>query len=153
MATLHWLGPGYDLMTASPSMDRMFERFFGYRTVGPETGTPTYSLPVDILEAEDAYELHASVAGVPQDGVDVTFEDGLLKIAVKAAPVPVLGTFIRQERLWGNWSRQLELPKEVDSANISAEFENGMLTVRVPKVAKAQPQRIAIAGATKAIGA
>ena len=48
---------------------------------------------------------------------------------------------------------QLELPKEVDSANISAEFENGMLTVRVPKVAKAQPQRIAIAGATKAIGA
>ena len=72
MATLHWLGPGYDLMTASPSMDRMFERFFGYRTVGPETGTPTYSLPVDILEAEDAYELHASVAGVPQDGVTYT---------------------------------------------------------------------------------
>jgi HSP20 family protein len=153
MAHLHWLGPGYDLMTASPSTDRMFERFFGYRSIGQETGTPTYALPVDILETEDAYELHASVAGVPQEAVDVTFEDDRLKIAVKAAPIPVQGKFIRQERPWGNWVRQLELPKEVDATNIAAEFENGLLIVRVPKVAKAQPQRIAIAGATKAIGA
>jgi HSP20 family protein len=60
--------------------------------------------------------------------------------------------FIRQERPWGNWVRQLGLPKEVDATNIAAEFENGVLIVRVPKVATAQPQRIAIAGA-KAIGA
>jgi HSP20 family protein len=54
---------------------------------------------------------------------------------------------IRQERPWGNWSRKLELPKEVDAANISAHFENGVLTVRVPKAARAQPVRIAV-GAT-----
>lgn len=54
------------------------------------------------------------------------------------------GKFIRQERPWGNWSRRLELPTEVDSASIAAEFDNGMLTVRVPRVAKAQPLRIAI---------
>src|SRR5437588_8640955 len=120
MTTMHWLTPGSDLMISPRSMDRLFEHFLGYGATTQEDGTPTYSLPVDILEAEDAYELHASVAGVPQDGVDVTFEDGLLKIAVKAVPIPVQGTFIRQEPLWGNWSRQLELPKEVDSATISA---------------------------------
>ncbi len=153
MTTVHWLGSGYDLMTASPSLDRMFERFFGNTSANPETGTPTYTLPIDILETEDAYELHASVAGVPPDAVEVTFEDGLLHIAVRAVPAQVQGKFIRQERPRGNWSRKLEMPKEVDSANIAAEFENGMLTVRVPKVAKAKPLRIAIAGATKAIEA
>jgi HSP20 family protein len=134
-------------------MDRMFERFFGYPSTSPETGTPTYTLPIDILETEDAYVLHASVAGVPREGVEVTFEDGLLNIAVKPMPIPVQGTFIRQERPWGNWSRKLELPKQVDSASIVAEFDNGMLTVRIPKVAKAKPLQIAIAGATKAIKA
>ena len=53
-------------------------------------------------------------------------------------------------RPWGNWSRKLELPKEIDSANIAAKFENGVLTVRVPKAAKVEPVRIAISGASKA---
>jgi len=54
---------------------------------------------------------------------------------------------IRQERPWGSWSRKLELPKEVDPANITADFENGVLTVRVPKAAKVNPLRIAIGAA------
>jgi HSP20 family protein len=151
MTTLHWLAPGSDLMISPRSMDRLFERFFGYRVPTQEDGTPTYALPVDILETEDAYQLYASVAGVPQDGVEVTFEGGVLSIAVKAEPVQVPGTLIRQERPWGNWSRKLELPTEVDSANIAAEFENGVLTVRVPKAAKAKSLRIPIGAASKVI--
>ena len=147
MRTLHWLGPGYDLVTTSPSMDRIFERFLGYPGTGPDTGTPTYTLPIDILETEDTYELHATVAGIAPDAVEVTFEDGMLNIAVKAVPAQVQGKLIRQERPWGNWSRKLELPKEVDPANIAAEFENGVLAVRVPKAAKVKPQRIVIGAA------
>lgn len=108
-------------------------------------------MPVDILETGEAYELHATVAGVPQDGVEVTFEGGVLSLAVKAAPLQVEGRFIRQERPWGNWSRKLELPTEVDGANIAAKFENGVLIVRVPKAAKAKPVRIAIGAVDKAI--
>ena len=151
MTTLHWLGPGSDLMISPRSMDRLFERFFGYGATTQEDGTPIYPLPVDILETEDAYQLHATVAGVPQDGVEVTFEGGMLSIAVKAVPFPVEGRLIRQERPWGNWSRKLELPTEVDSANIVAHFDNGVLTVRVPKVAKAKPLRIPIGVADKLI--
>jgi len=149
MTTARLLGPG-DLVTGTRPIDRLFEQFFGYGAAGLEDGTPTFALPVDILETEDAYELHATVAGVPQDGVEVTFEVGMLGIAVKAMPLGVPGKFIRQERPWGNWSRKLELPKEIDSANIAAQFENGVLTVRVPKAAKVQPVRIAIGGAGKA---
>jgi HSP20 family protein len=149
MTAARMLVPG-DLVTGTRSIDRLFEQFFGYGAASVEDGTPTYALPVDILETEDAYELHATVAGVPQDAVEVTFESGMLSIAVKAAPLEIQGKLIRQERPWGNWSRKLELPKEIDSAKIAAQFENGVLTVRVPKAAKVQPVRIAIAGAGKA---
>jgi HSP20 family protein len=149
MATARYLLPG-SLVAGARPIDRLFEQFLGYEAAIREDGTPTYALPLDILETEDAYEVHATVAGVPQDGVEVTFASGMLSIAVKAAPVEVLGTFIRQERPWGNWSRKLELPKEIDSAKIAAQFENGVLRVRVPKAAKVEPVRIAIGGAGKA---
>ena len=142
--TARWLVPGSNLMVAPHSMDRLFEQFFGYAGGTQENGTPTYALPVDILETEDAYQLYATVASAPKEGVEVTFENGMLSIAVKAAPFDVQGKFIRQERPWGSWSRKLELPKEVDATHIVAEFENGVLSVRVPKAAKAKPLRIAI---------
>jgi HSP20 family protein len=65
--------------------------------------------------------------------------------------VQLEGTLIRQERPWGNWSRKLELPTEVDPANIAARFDNGVLSVRVPKAAKAKPVRIPIGAADKLI--
>lgn len=152
MTTYHWLGPGSDLMISPRSMDRLYERFFGYGATTQEDGMPTYALPVDILETDDAYVLHATVADVPSDAVEVTFEGGVLSIAVKAVPPEVQGTLIRQERPWGNWSRKLELPTEVDSANIAAQFHNGVLTLRVPKAAKAKPVRIPVGAAGKVTG-
>lgn len=146
-----WLNPGSELMPVSRSVDRLFEQLFGYGAPSQDGGAPTYALPVDVEETEDAYLLYATVAGVPQDCVNVTFEAGMLSLAVKALPLEAQGKFIRHERPWGNWSRQLDLPKEVDSAHITAKFENGVLTVRVPKVAKAKPVRIAIGGADRAI--
>jgi HSP20 family protein len=151
MTALHWLAPGSDLMISPRSMDRLYERFFGYGATTHEDGTPTYALPVDILETDDAYVLRATIADVPPDDVEVTFEGGVLSIAVKAVPLEVQGTLIRQERPWGNWSRKLELPTEVDSANIAAQFHNGVLTLRVPKAAKAKPVRIPVGAADKLI--
>jgi HSP20 family protein len=142
-----WLGPGSNPMITPHAMDRLFEQFFGYGGGNQENGTPTHALPVDIVETDDAYQLYATVVGVPKEGVEVTFENGVLSLAVKAAPFDVQGKLIRQERPWGNWSRKLELPNEVDAANIAAEFENGVLAVRIPKAARAQPRRVAIGAA------
>jgi HSP20 family protein len=146
---VHWMHPAGGALAAPHSMDRLFEQLFAHGAVGQENGTPTYALPVDILETEDAYQLYATAGGVPQDSVEVTFEDGTLSIAVKAVPLEVQGRIIRQERPWGNWRRKLELPKEVDSTTITAELENGVLTVRVPKTATAEPMRIAVRTAEK----
>jgi HSP20 family protein len=148
MATNRWWTPTNDLMTASRVIDRMFDQFFGYGTPSDqnEEGTPTYGLPVDVLESNDAFVLYASVPGIPQDSVDVTFEDGILTITAKAAAFERQGKWLRQERPWGNWSRKLELPKEVQPGKIRADIENGMLMVIVPKATTAQPVRIPVGG-------
>jgi HSP20 family protein len=145
------MNPDTSLLAGPHSVDRLFEQLFGYSGARQENGTPTYTLPIDIVETDDAYQLYATVAGVPEDCVEVTFENGVLSLTVPAAPLEVQGHLVRHERPWGNWSRKLELPKEVDPANIVAEFGNGVLMVRVPKAARAEPQRIAIRTAGKAI--
>lgn len=149
MATNRWWSPAGDLISATRVIDRMFDQFFGYGTPSDqgEGGTPSYALPVDVLETNEAFVLYASVAGVPNDHVDVSFEDGVLSITVKPAPFERHGRWLRQERPWGNWSRKLELPKEVQPDKIEANIENGMLTVIVPKSATAQPVRIPVGGA------
>lgn len=148
---VRWMNPDAGLLAGPHSADRMFEQLFGYGAARQETGTPTYALPIDILETEDAYQLYATVAGVPQDSVEITFENGVLSLTVPAVPSELQGNLVRHERPWGNWSRKLELPKDVDPGSIVAEFDNGVLMVRVPKAAKAVPQRIAIRTADKAI--
>jgi len=87
-------------MSATRVIDRMFDQFFGYGSPSEhgEGGTPTYSLPVDVLETNEGFVLYASVAGVPNDHVDVSFEDGVLSIAVKPAPFERQGKWLRQER-------------------------------------------------------
>jgi HSP20 family protein len=145
MATTRWWSPASDLMTVTRVMDRMFDQFFGYgQAPEQEHGTPTYALPVDVIETDDAFLLFATAAGVPSDHVDVTFEDGVLSISVKAAPLERQGRWLRQERPWGNWTRKLELPREVQPDGIQADVEHGMLRVTVPKAASAQPVRIRV---------
>src|SRR5437660_8654040 len=148
---VRWMNPDAGLLAGPHSVDRLFEQLFAYGGARHENGTPTYALPIDIVETNHAYQLYATVAGVPQDRVEVMFENGVLSLTVPAAPVELQGNLVRHERPWCNWSRKLELPKEVDPANIVAEFDNGVLTVRVPKAARAEPQRIAIRTTGKAI--
>ena len=146
MATVRWWSPTTDLMTATHVIDRMFDQFFGYGQSAEQgaNGTPTYALPVDVLETDQSFMLYASVPGTASENVDVTFEDGVLTIAVRAVPYERQGKWLRQERPWGNWSRKLELPKEVQPDGIEAHVEHGLLTVTVPKVAQAQPVRIPV---------
>src|SRR2546421_4360394 len=148
---VRWMNPDAGLVAGPHSVDRLFEQLFGYGGGRHENGTQTYALPIDIVETDDAYQLYATVAGVPQDRVEITFDNGVLSLTVPAAPAEPQGHLVRHERPWGNWSRQLEPPKEGDPANIVAELDNGVLIVRCPKAARTGAQRIALRTAGKAI--
>ncbi len=127
-------------------MDRLIEQFFGEQA--PESNgsstPPTYYLPVDIFESDDAYTLVTSVPGFKEDQVEVTFEDGILSIKAKAAEHRAPGRWLRQERPYGSFVRRLEVPSQVETGKISAHFDNGELTITIPKTAKPKPVKIAI---------
>jgi HSP20 family protein len=144
--SITWWSPSADMRSAHRAMDRLFEQFFGEGAPAEGDGAspPTYYLPVDVFESDDAYTLVASVPGFKEDQVEITFEEGILSIKAKAEPHQAPGRWLRQERPYGSFVRRLEVPQQVETGKISADFDNGVLTVRIPKTAKPQPVKIPI---------
>ena len=83
-------------------------------------------------------------AGVGNGQVEVTFEDGILTIKARAEAHKAPGRWLRQERPYGSFVRRLEVPSQVETARIGAHFDNGELTITVPKTAKPKPVKIQI---------
>ncbi|HEV2953121.1 MAG TPA: Hsp20/alpha crystallin family protein [Candidatus Dormibacteraeota bacterium] len=150
MNVRYW-DPWADVLQAQRDMDRLFDQVFGQAgsrraVVGEGDEKTTYLLPVDILEDKGAYKLTASVPGFAPEDVDVTWHEGVLAIEAKAPDRKVEGTWLRKERGYGSASRRLQLPSQIEPDRISASFENGVLTVTVPKAQAAQPVKIAVNG-------
>lgn len=150
MTVNRWWDPTNELAQTHRMMDRLFDGFFGPGgTAEPDgqTPAPTYLVPLDILETEDAYILEAAVPGFSPEKVEVTFDEGILTIQAQSEPVSVNGQWLRRERPRGNFQRKLQLPTEVQGNRIAANFENGLLTVTVPKAARPQPVKIPVSQA------
>lgn len=146
-----------DLLQTTRSMDRIFDEFFGEggRSQQPagQEAVPTRFLPLDIVETDAAYVLTASIPGVSPEAVEITFNEGVLTIHAKAEPVSVNGTWLRRERPYGSLIRRLQLPPQVEAGQVAADFENGVLTVTVPKTPKPEPVRIQVGGHSKQLEA
>ncbi|HKC18547.1 MAG TPA: Hsp20/alpha crystallin family protein, partial [Candidatus Dormibacteraeota bacterium] len=106
-------------------------------------------LPVDIFESDESYTLVASVPGFKESQVEVTFEDGILSIKAKAEDPRTPGRWLRQERPYGSFVRRLEVPAQVETGKIGAHFDNGELTITIPKTAKPKPVKIQIGTGAK----
>lgn len=154
--SITWWSPSADVRSAARAMDRLIEQFFGEHVPEGANGSPqsppTYYLPVDIFESDEAYTLVASVPGFREDQVEVTFDDGILSIRAKADDHQAPGRWLRQERPFGSFVRRLEVPAQVESGKIEAHFANGELTVTIPKTAKPKPVKIQIAAAGRKDG-
>jgi HSP20 family protein len=129
-------------------MDRIFGDVFGAHGGQGEDDRPRglrVYMPVNLRETSDSYEVEAPVPGFGPEDIDVTFSDGLLTIkAERQEQRDEQGQYLRREFLRASSSRQLALSGEIDPEKIQADVENGLLTVRVPKAAVAQPRRIPI---------
>ncbi|NWF70104.1 MAG: Hsp20/alpha crystallin family protein [Chloroflexi bacterium] len=103
------------------------------------------ALPLDLYESDSAYVLHADVPGLQPDQINIRFEDGLLTISVQSErPAREDARALLQERAFGHYNRTLRLPVEVETDKAEARYENGVLTLTLPKAAAAQPRQIAV---------
>jgi len=151
MALNRW-SPFGELASLHTAMDRLFGDYFAspLTTGGDEVSTPTWYLPMDIVDQSSAYQIKAAVPGFAPEEVEVTYSDGMLHIAAKRTGTTTsqdgTGTYLRRELTFGNYSRSVQLPGDVRQEEIKANFDNGILTIEVPKVPAPRPVKIQIEG-------
>jgi HSP20 family protein len=113
-------------------------------------------MPMDLYKVDDHYVLTADLPGVDPGSIDVTADNGTLTLtAHRSARSEDSVQWLTSERFFGTYRRQLSLGEGIDTAGISATYENGVLTVSIPLAERAKPRRIDVArgGSTKSIQA
>ena len=121
-------------------MDRLFDDLL--RT-GPSPAGP-WSPLVDVEEGDDAWVVEAELPGVKRGDVTVELRDAELSIRGEVKEKERTGILRRRTRRTGEFDYRVTLPGEVDADNIDASLKEGVLTVRIPKPARAQPRRIEV---------
>jgi HSP20 family protein len=103
------------------------------------------AMRMDAVRRDDAVELRFDLPGIDTESIDVQVDRGVLTVSAKRAEEYAEGEkpFIR-ERVMGSFTRRIRLSDRVDADNISAAYEGGVLSVRVPLVELAQPRKIEI---------
>lgn len=122
-------------------VDRLFEDFFPAYNGEPSVWTPA----VDLYEKEDAYFVLMDLPGLTKQDVQITFDNGALQISGERTFEGEKDLQFHQvERRRGRFYRSLRFGREVVPENVKASFENGVLTIEVPKTERSRPRRIEI---------
>jgi HSP20 family protein len=123
-------------------IDRLFEDTFG-----GDARRSGWAPAVDIREDNQEIVLEVELPGIKPSDVEVTAENGVLTIRGEKQSTSAEGTEGRYhviERSYGSFTRSFQLPTGVDERRIDAEFQDGLLSVHIPKAALAQPRKIEI---------
>jgi len=101
---------------------------------------------VDVLEEDKEYLIKAEIPEVDRDNVKVTVNNGTLTISGerKLEKEDQTKKYHRVERSYGSFVRSFALPEQVEAEKVTADFKNGLLTVRLPKAEKALPREVEV---------
>jgi len=145
MAIMRW-DPFRELAEMRRAMDRLFEESFGRVTRLLPWEEAAMAIPVDMYETEDNLVVRASLPGVKPEDVDISITGDSLTIRgeAKAKEEVKREGYYRQELRYGACARSLSLPTRVDADKADATFENGILTVTIPKVEEARVKTIKV---------
>lgn len=123
-----------------------FDRLVGSRQ-STETGDSRL-LPIDVVETADKWVVRAAVPGVVPEDLDVNIDNSVLTIKGQAKHFDEFneGKVYRRELALGSFTRSIRLPNNVQIDMVEAEFENGLVTVSIPKAieAKSVPLRVPV---------
>lgn len=143
MAITRW-DPFRDLMGIQNEMNRLFGRTYG-GDMG-ESARGAWTPALDVYETKENFVITMELPGLSADDVDISVEDSTLMVRGerKFYAEQNEDSFHRIERRFGEFTRSLTLPSTADAENIKASFDQGVLTIEVPKKEEAKPRKIAI---------
>lgn len=124
-------------------VENLFEQFFGDQEVASQGRW----LPrTNIMETDTAYRVSIELAGVKPADVTVEMHDGMLEVSGKRdkAALPEGARALKVEQRTGEFRRKFEFPTLVDADRIEAAYENGVLSIDLPKSEKVLPRKINI---------
>ena len=130
-----------DIFGIEPYLDRLFDLDTSLWDL------PATSFPIDVIENDNEYLVRASVAGFDPEQLEITFENNTLTIKGEIREEnkdEQQGRYHIRERYAGSFYRSVSLPGQIDQNQISAETDNGALTIHLPKKPEAQPKRIEV---------
>ncbi len=125
---------------------KFYSPFFAPQHTSGDTDRHDWAPSVDISETDDAFEVRAELPGVAKDDVHVSVKDNLLTLSGEKRQEKAEDTqnYRRVERRYGSFQRRFTLPPEVATDDIKAEFNDGVLTLSIPKPETVKPTEIPI---------
>ena len=101
---------------------------------------------VNVAEYKDEFQVVAEIPGIPKENVKLQLHDGTLTISgERKAPEDAKDSqWLRQEISYGAFSRTVQLPERIEEGNVTAEYQNGVLRVTLPKHEAVKPKEITI---------
>jgi HSP20 family protein len=141
--------PFREFSTMQDRMNRMNRLFReSYSPEGPEDAlaTTSFAPPVDIYEDEHTIALKLEVPGIDEKDIDVRIEGNTLTVhgERKIEKEEKEENFRRVERQYGSFTRSFTLPSSVDTGQVSADYDRGVLKINLAKKAEAKPKQIKV---------
>jgi HSP20 family protein len=137
------------LMRTDPfrELDRLTQQVFG----GANVWSRPAAMPMEAYRAGDEFVVQFDLPGVDPSAIELNVERNVLTVkAERRRVIDEQAETVAAERPYGEFSRQLFLGEALDTENITADYEAGVLTLRIPVAAEAKPRKIEIkAGGAK----
>ena len=136
-----------EMVSLRERMNRLFDdSLFRSDRRNDETEMGVWLPAVDVFEKEDKLVIKAELPGMDKKDISLDFKDGVLTLSgVRKSENEVEDeNFYRREMSYGKFIRSFSLPADSDTEKIKAEFQNGLLTIEVPKPERHQPKQIKV---------
>jgi HSP20 family protein len=144
MAIVRW-SPFRELVSLQDEMNKVFDEFFTRRT-GERADLGLWAPALDISETDNEIVVKADLPGVKKEDVSISITNNILVIKgeKKREVEENKENFHRVERVYGSFHRSIELPTAVQTDKVNASYQNGVLTIVLPKSEEAKPKEIEI---------
>ena len=145
MSMMRWQ-PFTELMSLRQAMDKLFEDSFVTPWRVLSTFAPSIAPPIDMYHTANDVVVKAALLGIKPEEVDITITGDNLTIRgeTKAEEEVKREDYLYQERRYGAFSRSVTLPGGLDTDKAEANFDNGILTLTIPKSEQVKPKSIKV---------
>lgn len=138
--------PARSLRTLQSEIDQVFDRLFPSSGDYEEGAARVWAPRTDMVETSDNYVIRLDLPGMKKEDLHINLQDRQLSVSGERHHEQQNedSEFVRVERSFGRFYRSFTLPRTVKESDIKANYENGVLTITVPKAEESKPRQIKI---------